>query len=758
LTQEYSNEVIDTSRALLFLSRTTLRRWGFLIFAQLFLSRKNKSEGKPMKKNMFFLTSFVGIVLLLLSISAPNTRADYKYNYIDFSEMVTLLEDLESQSSLLDPDVYSLQIIGYSYQGNPIYAVKFSDNPELEEDSEPDVVFDSGIHAREWLPVESNINFIQYLFDVYYDDLHADHAEVVDLVDNSEIWILPMLNPDGRIRDDVSGGDPESFWTDTSYHDGDDDGWRMNLQEVPCPSRPGGTNQGIDLNRNWSFRFSEGSDCTEIRYNGGSPLSTPETQVLKEFINNHMVSLLFHQHSAIGYLFTNSGEVGLGAYLGDEMAVVYEAEGLPDLLLELGVLHGGGTYTPPPDPPTLCDGNAQTGQYYNWLWYPIACPLAPDVLSRRTIQCVFYEYPVGSNNYGHPSEGKIGQYNPGDASNYFHPSSGDTVDWIIARSVEMNKYFIKQAHYPFSPRYHTDMSRKPEAPDTDVAVVGAKISEVGTGLPGCFTSDSNGRDLIDPGSKRVTWNVQNNGTGLRTIDSEITICNHTDDPACASPVTDVLIRVDVSPEAIETFTYDYDFPDLGACKDYSVTLSTGESNVYDNDVKVFVFTVTPVDDTDCDDIPESEDNCPNDYNPSQTDCDTDTTGDACDVDTIDTDGDGVDDGEGVGHGCDNCPNDYNPQQEDTFPPQGNDIGDVCDCEADFNCDGNVDATDVTAFLVDFGRSTFFNPCVNANPCNGDFDCNVNVDANDVTKFLEDFGRSQFFNPCPACVAGTWCIY
>ena len=97
-------------------------------------------------------------------------------------------------------------------------------------------------------------------------------------------------------------------------------------------------------------------------------------------------------------------------------------------------------------------------------------------------------------------------------------------------------------------------------------------------------------------------------------------------------------------------------------------------------------------------------------------------------------------------------------QEDTYPPQGNGIGDACDCEADFNCNGNVAAEDVDSFLGSFGRSTFFQPCTNDDPCNGDFDCNVNVDANDVSKFLEDFGRSQFFNPCPACVAGAWCSY
>ena len=116
------------------------------------------------------------------------------------------------------------------------------------------------------------------------------------------------------------------------------------------------------------------------------------------------------------------------------------------------------------------------------------------------------------------------------------------------------------------------------------------------------------------------------------------------------------------------------------------------------------------------------------------------------------------DGDCISDAMDNCQNHFNPFQEDTYPPQGNGIGDACDCEGDFDCSGGVDADDVSAFLVDFGRSTFNNPCTNASPCNGDVNCNANVDANDVTMFLQDFGRSQFFNPCPPCVAGNWCVY
>ena len=116
------------------------------------------------------------------------------------------------------------------------------------------------------------------------------------------------------------------------------------------------------------------------------------------------------------------------------------------------------------------------------------------------------------------------------------------------------------------------------------------------------------------------------------------------------------------------------------------------------------------------------------------------------------------DGDGITIQVDNCPEDYNPGQTDTYPPQGNGIGDVCDCESDFLCNGSVDATDVTSFLTDFGRNQFNDPCANENPCSGDTDCSGGVDAADLTKLLEDFGRNQYFQPCPQCTGEMWCAY
>jgi len=152
------------------------------------------------------------------------------------------------------------------------------------------------------------------------------------------------------------------------------------------------------------------------------------------------------------------------------------------------------------------------------------------------------------------------------------------------------------------------------------------------------------------------------------------------------------------------------------------------------------------------------DNCPNNFNRHQIDCDTDGTGDVCDADTVDQDGDGVDDGDGAGHGCDNCLATSNNDQSDFYPPAGNGCGDACECEGNFDNDLDVDGTDASTFKMDFGRSKIVDPCTNALPCDGDIECDTDVDGTNASQFKMDFGRSKMINPCPNGVTVPWCLY
>jgi hypothetical protein len=214
--------------------------------------------------------------------------------------------------------------------------------------------------------------------------------------------------------------------------------------------------------------------------------------------------------------------------------------------------------------------------------------------------------------------------------------------------------------------------------------------------------------------------------------------------------------------------------------------------------------------TDGDGIPDDLDNCPETQNGpyagtctrgavgvdcmSNEDCGVDGF---CSMDQEDADGDGMgdvcdpdDDNDGICDpgesdpscsGSDNCPTTPNgpdvgtctqgsdifigescmddtdcgdfgfcsKNQGDSYPPGGNGCGDACECEGDFEPDGDVDGTDALMFKADFFR----NDCNTNPPCNGDFNCDGDVDGTDALMFKADFFRSD----CPSC-SGWPCVY
>ena len=104
----------------------------------------------------------------------------------------------------------------------------------------------------------------------------------------------------------------------------------------------------------------------------------------------------------------------------------------------------------------------------------------------------------------------------------------------------------------------------------------------------------------------------------------------------------------------------------------SVCHCEGSSWTCTDDCAGFCGIASP--DIDADGIPDDVDNCPTVTNPSQSNCDGDFLGDACDACPCDAESDG--DGDGVCGNIDNCRYVPNPSQANA---DADDLGDACDC-------------------------------------------------------------------------------
>jgi len=91
------------------------------------------------------------------------------------------------------PSICKKYIWGTSVGGRQLAVLKISDNPEQDE-PEPEIMFDGGIHGDEVGGSQNVIMFARDLCLAYNND-----PAITDLVNSREIWLYPMVNPDGRV-------------------------------------------------------------------------------------------------------------------------------------------------------------------------------------------------------------------------------------------------------------------------------------------------------------------------------------------------------------------------------------------------------------------------------------------------------------------------------------------------------------------------------------------------------------------------------
>ncbi len=129
--------------------------------------------------------------------------------------------------------------------------------------SKPKLLLNSGLHAREYTPVELALRFAESLISGYGTD-----ADATWLLDHHEIHLLLQSNPDGRKKAEAGAS------------------WRKNVNENYCGATS--SNRGADLNRNCTFMWgccngSSTNPCNDT-YRGPNAASEPETQALQAYM------------------------------------------------------------------------------------------------------------------------------------------------------------------------------------------------------------------------------------------------------------------------------------------------------------------------------------------------------------------------------------------------------------------------------------------------------------------------------------------
>ena len=223
-----------------------------------------------MRQHLRALSTLLGLgTLVVAQVAGPAPAAaaapdfpDNMSGYHNYPEMVGEIRQAEADF----PDIVKVSSIGESYQGRNIWMVKVSDQVGEDED-EPEVLIDALHHAREHLTTEQALATLRWLTRDY-----GSNAQITDLVDSREIWILVALNPDGMQYDLT--GDPFRAW-------------RKNRQPNAGPS------VGTDLNRNYAYRWGccngSSGNPKSITYRGRRPFSAPETQAFRDFVASRVV-------------------------------------------------------------------------------------------------------------------------------------------------------------------------------------------------------------------------------------------------------------------------------------------------------------------------------------------------------------------------------------------------------------------------------------------------------------------------------------
>merc|ERR1719348_69848 len=162
-----------------------------------------------------------------------------------------------------------IHVIGHTHEGRELRVVRVGkrNRRKRQSGSKPAIFIEGGIHAREWISPAT----VTYVMNNLVTNPQYDY-----LLNMFDFFILPVTNPDGY-----------------EYSHTTDRLWRKNRARSPITL---GLCRGVDLNRNFGFKWAEGVSMFDFDQRPGSPFpcldtyhgpnafSEPESKAVRDFV------------------------------------------------------------------------------------------------------------------------------------------------------------------------------------------------------------------------------------------------------------------------------------------------------------------------------------------------------------------------------------------------------------------------------------------------------------------------------------------
>ncbi len=199
----------------------------------------------------------------------------------DYNQIINKMKELEQKY----PDKVKLEYLGKTFEGRDIVVMRISKNINDEEGKKKSILITGLHHAREWATGESALNIAEKL-------LESNDNELNNYLNDLDIYILPVVNPDGY-----------------EYSLKQDRWWRKNRTKFD-------KGIGVDLNRNYFtpkdptlYRqpndkpdstwddYGASDSVYSDTYRGPFGNSEPEIKAITKLVNSKHIDTVIDIHS-----------------------------------------------------------------------------------------------------------------------------------------------------------------------------------------------------------------------------------------------------------------------------------------------------------------------------------------------------------------------------------------------------------------------------------------------------------------------------